>query len=151
MKWASSCADRTSKIDQCCVQLVSSKCVFSVCWLFSGFLHCLGLSRGTIVIIFPNNIASCLSCLVFQPALLGMSPGIFPYFSMRFLRLLQWSNARPWSRSGVGRLRAAGTLPHWGEVFQFRRHGRLQRHRAGAADGGWKGLGRSSEGRMIFC
>ena len=25
MKWASSCADATSKVDQCCVQLVSSK------------------------------------------------------------------------------------------------------------------------------
>ena len=38
----------TSKVDQCCVQLVSSRSsrfFFSpFCWLFPGFLHCDGLS-----------------------------------------------------------------------------------------------------------
>ena len=32
-----SCAHATSKVDQCCVQLVSSKLVFFSFWLFRGF------------------------------------------------------------------------------------------------------------------
>ena len=79
--------------------------------------------------------------------------GIFQFsmgFSMGFLRLLQWSNARPGPRSGFGRpWRAAGTLPHRGEVLQLRRHGRLQGHRVGAADGGWKAAGRNSDEKMM--